>query len=127
MHPIIGTCPVCGESLDVTRLHCRSCDTAIEGRFSIGPFERLTPEQLAFAETFIRAEGKLNRMSDLMDMSYPTLRSRLHELIRALGYEVGGEDEPDETISDEERRQILSELEQGKLSPEEAMQRLQGA
>jgi len=127
MHPLLGTCPVCGETLDVTRLHCRSCDTAIEGRFGIGPFERLTPDQLAFAETFIRAEGKLNRMSELMDMSYPTLRSRLHELIRALGYEVGQEEEPAETISDEERRQILSELEQGKLSPEEAMQRLQGA
>lgn len=127
MHPLIGTCPVCGENLDVTRLHCRSCDTAIEGRFSIGPFERLTPEQLNFAETFIRAEGKLNRMSELMDMSYPTLRSRLHELIRALGYEVGQDEEPVEPIGDDERRQILSELEQGKLSPEEAMQRLQGA
>ncbi len=126
MHPLFGTCPVCGETLDVTRLHCRSCDTAIEGRFSIGPFERLTPDQLAFAETFIRAEGKLNRMSELMDMSYPTLRSRLHDLIRALGYEVGQEEEPAEAISDEERRQILSDLEQGKLSPEEAMQRLQG-
>jgi hypothetical protein len=127
MHPILGACPVCGETLDVTRLHCRSCDTAIEGRFAIGPFERLTPEQLAFAETFIRAEGKFNRMQDLMDMSYPTLRSRLHELIRALGYDVGQDDEPDEAaISDEERRQILSDLEQGKLSPEEAMQKLQG-
>jgi hypothetical protein len=126
MHPLIGTCPVCGETLDVTRLHCRSCDTAIEGRFSIGAFDRLTPEQLAFAETFIRSEGKLNRMGELMDLSYPTLRSRLHELIRALGYEVGQDDEPAEAISDVARRQILSELEQGKLSPEEAMQRLQG-
>ena len=128
MHPLIGTCPVCGETLDVTRLHCRSCDTAIEGRFSIGPFERLTPDQLAFAETFIRSEGKLNRMSEIMDMSYPTLRSRLHELIRALGYEVGQEEEPEpeEPMSDEDRRQILSDLEQRKLSPEEAMQRLRG-
>ena len=43
--------------------------------------ERLSPEQLAFAETFIRCEGKLNRMETEMGLSYPTLRARLNELI----------------------------------------------
>jgi hypothetical protein len=127
MNPLLGACPVCGQPLDVTRLHCRSCDTAIEGRFSLGPFDRLTPEQLLFAETFIRCEGKLNRMEDLLDMSYPTLRARLHDLIRALGFEVGAEEEPPAGISDEERRQILEDLNSGKLSSEEAVRRLQGA
>ena len=126
MNPLLGTCPVCGESLEVTRLHCRNCDTTIEGHFNTGAFDRLSPEQLVFAETFIRNEGKLNRMEKELGLSYPTLRSRLNDLIRAMGYEVGQE-EPSAAISDEERRLILDELATGKLTSEEAVQRLQGA
>ncbi len=124
MHPIIGTCPVCGETLAVTRLHCRNCDTTIEGRFSVGAFDRLNLEQLAFAETFIRCEGKLNRMEKELNLSYPTLRGRLNELIRAMGYEVGQEEAPG--ISEEERRRILDELASGRITSEAAVKALQG-
>ncbi len=127
MHPILGTCPVCGETLEVTRLHCRSCDTTIDGHFNIGTFDRLSPEQLAFAELFIRREGKLSRMEDDMKMSYPTLRARLNDLIRAMGYEVGQEEEAPYVVSDEDRRRILDDLAAGKLSSDEAVKRLQGA
>jgi hypothetical protein len=127
MHPIIGTCPVCGDLFTVTRLHCRSCDTTLEGHFTVGAFERLSPEQLAFAEVFIRCEGKLNRMEKEMSLSYPTLRARLHELIHALGYEVGQEEAAPSGVSDEERRQILDDLAAGRLTSEEAVKMLQGA
>ena len=127
MQPIRGTCPVCGETPEVTRLHCRSCDTTIDGHFDIGPFDRLSPEQLAFAELFIRREGKLSRMEADLGLSYPTLRARLNDLIRALGYEVGQEEEPPAGISDAERRSILDDLASGKLSSDEAVKRLQGA
>jgi hypothetical protein len=126
MHPILGTCPVCGETLTVTRLHCRSCDTTIEGQFAVGAFERLSPEQLAFAEVFISCEGKLNRMQEKMGLSYPTLRGRLNELIRAMGYEVGQEESAPAGISDEERRQILDDLAAGRVTSEEAVKLLQG-
>lgn len=125
MHPIIGTCPVCGETLAVTRLHCRNCDTTIEGRFSVGAFDRLNPEQLTFAETFIRCEGKLNRMEKELNLSYPTLRGRLNELIRAMGYEVGQEEATG--ISEEERRRILDELASGRITSEAAVKALQGS
>ena len=127
MHPLIGTCPVCGETLEVVRLHCRNCDTAIEGHFSVGAFDRLSPEQLAFAEKFIFHEGKLNRMEDDLGLSYPTLRSRLQDLRRAMGFEIVDADEAAFTVSDEDRRKILDDLAAGKLSSEEAVQRLQGS
>jgi hypothetical protein len=126
MHPIIGACPVCGETMAVTRLHCRNCDTTIEGQFNVGAFDRLTPEQLAFAETFIRCEGKLNRMEKELSLSYPTLRGRLTELIRAMGFEVE-KDEAASAISEDERRQILEDLASGKLKSEEAVKLLQGS
>jgi hypothetical protein len=102
-------------------LQCQDCDSTIEGRFVHGTFDALSPEQLGFVETFIRCEGKINRMEDEIGLSYPTIRNRLHEVIRALGYEPGGE-EPG--ISDQERRQILDDLEQGKITYEDAMSML---
>lgn len=123
MYPVPGRCPVCGEEMTVTRVYCRQCDTAVEGRFSLGKFHRLAPEQLQFAETFIRCEGKITRVEEEMGLSYPTVRARLHDLIRAMGYEVGTEPIG---VSPEERRVILEELAQGKVSAEEALTLLQG-
>jgi hypothetical protein len=125
MPSLPSKCPLCGGEVLVTRLHCQDCDTTFEGRFVGGrPFERLTPEQLSFIETFVRCEGKINRMENEINLSYPTIRNRLHEVIRAMGYEPGGE-EPVK-MSDEERRRILESLEQGQISYQEAMRMLEG-
>lgn len=128
MKTLIGKCPICGENLTVTRLHCRNCDTTIEGQFSLGVLELLSPEQLLFVETFVRCEGKLNRMEKETGLSYPTLRSRLTELIRAMGYDVGQEEPPPTAsgITDGERRAILEDLAAGRLSMEQAVKSLQG-
>jgi len=124
VNPVLGICPVCGDQLTVTRLHCRSCDTTIEGHFELGRLDRLSPEQLDFVEAFIRNEGRMNRLEKDLGMSYPTLRSRLHAVIQTLGYEVGHE--PETGISETDRHQILDDLSAGKLTYEEAMERLQG-
>jgi hypothetical protein len=121
MYPVIGKCPVCGETLAVSRLHCRSCDSTLEGQFSLGRFYQLSPQQLAFIETFIRCEGKLTRLQDELGMSYPTARARLTEVIRALGYEVR-DDEP--AVSPEERKTILERVAAGQISSEDAVELL---
>jgi hypothetical protein len=116
---------VCGDTLSVVRLHCRSCDTSLEGRFTTGPLGGLTHEQLEFVETFLRCEGKFTRMEGETGWSYPTLRSRLHEVIRALGYEPGADDSA--AVDAEARRRILTELDAGRLSADEALRQLKGA
>lgn len=123
MYPVIGKCPVCGDTLSVTRLHCRACDSTIEGQFSLGRFYQLSPEQLAFVETFIRCEGKLTRLQDELSMSYPAARARLTEVIRALGYEVR-EDEP--SMPAEKRKSILEQLAAGQITSEDAVELLKG-
>ena len=61
-HDVISTCPVCASELAVTRLHCRSCGTTLEGDFSVGRFGRLSREQLALLESFLRSRGNLRDM-----------------------------------------------------------------
>lgn len=124
MNTIPTNCPLCGGNIAVTRIYCRDCDTTIEGRFSGGPFSQLTPEQLNFVETFVRCEGKIIRMEKEISLSYPTIRNRLHDVIRALGYEPGGVVEP-EGLSTEERQRILEELDMGRITAETAMGMLQ--
>ncbi len=124
MNTLPTRCPLCGGEVTVTRIYCQDCDTTIEGRFTGGPFSQLTQEQLSFVETFIRCEGKITRMEVELDLSYPTIRNRLHEVVRALGYEPGGE-EPIAGLSDNERQRILEDLDQGVISAEEAMRLLQ--
>jgi hypothetical protein len=53
-HDVIATCPVCTNELSVTRLRCGACGTTIEGEFGVGRFGRLTREQLALLESFLR-------------------------------------------------------------------------
>ena len=123
MNSVIGQCPICNDTLHVTRLHCRNCDTAIEGHFSLGRLYQLSPEQLSFIETFIKCEGKINRVEQEMGMSYPAVRSRLTEVIEAMGYEVGPS-EPE--ISEETRQAVLADIGSGKLSAEEGLAILRG-
>src|SRR5688572_15446647 len=85
-HDVISICPVCSSELAVTRLHCRSCGTTLEGDFSVGRFGRLSREQLALLESFLRSRGNLREMERELGISYPTVRSRVEALVRALGF-----------------------------------------
>ena len=143
MNILPGRCPICGSGeVIVTRFRCDACDTSIEGRFvpERGAFAQLSAEQMRFVEMFVKCEGKLNRMEVEMDLSYPTIRARLTEVIRRMGYEPG-RDEPElrrpggasgaggtggAGLSEAERRRVLDDLEAGRISPEQAMQQLGG-
>ena len=126
MNPVISQCPVCQDQLIVARLYCPSCATALEGRFILGRLFQLSQEQLDFVETFIRCEGKLNRVQDELGISYPTVRGRLEDVIHALGYEVERSEQEPVVISEDERRAILADLAAGRISSTEAMRMLQG-
>lgn len=126
MQKLPEKCPICKSDILVTRFYCPHCDSVVEGHFQpqSSPFADLTDEQMNFVLTFIRCEGRFNRMEEELNLSYPTLRNRLYEVIRILGFEPGKDEEP--TLSPEDRRRILDDLEQGKITPLQAQQLLQG-
>jgi hypothetical protein len=131
-HDVISTCPVCSGELAVTRLHCRSCGTTLEGEFSVGRFGRLTKEQLTLLESFLRSRGNLRDMERELGISYPTVRSRVEALVRTLGF---GPRDGDEATDDAAagsgsattsadaaaaRQQILERLARREIGAEEA-------
>jgi hypothetical protein len=92
-HDVISNCPVCSSELAVTRLHCSSCGTTLEGDFSVGRFGRLSRDQLALLESFLRSRGNLRDMERELGISYPTVRSRVEQLVRSLGFGPRGDDD----------------------------------
>jgi hypothetical protein len=124
-HDVISTCPVCSSELAVTRLHCRSCGTTLEGDFSVGRFGRLNREQLVLLESFLRSRGNLREMERELGISYPTVRSRVEALVTALGFGPRAEgEEPDGaavTIPDgRSREEILQALARHEMSADDA-------
>lgn len=125
-HDVIATCPVCEHELSVTRLRCGDCGTTIEGEFGVGRFGRLTREQTALLESFLRSRGNLRDMERELGISYPTVRARVEALVRALGFGPRDEAEPaappvatvDDIVAG--RREILERLSSHQLSAEEA-------
>jgi hypothetical protein len=131
-HDVISTCPVCSSELAVTRLHCRSCGTTLEGDFSVGRFGRLSRDQVAMLESFLRSRGNLRDMERELSISYPTVRSRVEALVRALGFGPrGDEDDTDEATrapsapaggsrAGGSRQEILEQLARHEIGAEEA-------
>jgi len=119
---VIATCPVCAGELAISRLHCRTCGTTLEGEFGVGRFGKLSREQMALLESFLRSRGNLKEMERALGISYPTVRARVEALVQALGLadgESGSElvDDGDAGASDAaeadtatQRRAILERL-----------------
>jgi hypothetical protein len=119
-YPIPVKCPTCEGKLNVTELKCTNCSTKITGDFYLDELFQLNYEQQQFLKIFIKTRGNIKNMEKELEMSYPTVRNKLNELIKSLGYE----DDFAEEEQQEKRREILDLLESGGIEAVEAAQRL---
>ena len=74
---------------------------------------------MEFLLIFIKSEGKFNRMEEVMNLSYPTLRSRFNDILAAMGFE-GDQSDEEHLPTKDERIEILQKLDDGKLDPAQA-------
>lgn len=113
---VIGTCPICGSDLSVTKLTCSICHTEITGDFSLSKFNYLSDEQLFFVETFIKNSGNIKLIEKELGISYPTVKKNLDDVIKALGYNNQS------TLEEElpSRKEILDSLRNGEIDFNEA-------
>lgn len=65
-------------------MHCAGCGTKIEGDYKLPALMRLTEEDLQFVQDYIISGGSLKEMAAKMQVSYPTVRNRLDDIIESL-------------------------------------------
>jgi hypothetical protein len=104
---------VCNGTLDIKEYHCPSCDTSIKGKFKVSEFDMLNVKQLEFVKTFICCQGNIKEVEKALNISYPTVKNKLSEVTDLL---CGKKSEPVYTI--------LEEIENGKLSIDEAIKKI---
>lgn len=114
----VTQCPVCDSSLAIAELRCPECGTAMRGSFphTRCPCCALPVEQLKFLELFLRCRGNLRDVERALGLSYPTVRARLDALLATLGYTAS-----ESPGSADQRREILEELNAGRLTADEAV------
>jgi hypothetical protein len=117
-YPMPTACPATGEALEVTRLQGPTSGVVIEGHFVPNEFALLPREHVEFLRLFVKVRGNLKEVERIMGVSYPTVRLRFDNLLKALGYEV--EDDPGER-----RNEILGLLERGEIDAKDAARQLQ--
>jgi hypothetical protein len=70
--------------LQAARLSCTACGLSFEGTFYMPRLARLDPGQQQLVEQIVLAAGNLKDVASAIEVSYPTLRKRLDNLILAL-------------------------------------------
>ncbi|GAB6085989.1 DUF2089 family protein [Alkaliphilus crotonatoxidans] len=110
---VLGKCPICNHDMTVTRLHCAHCNTTIEGEFELCKFSKLTQEHRDFIDVFLKNRGNIKEIEKELGISYPTVRSKLENVIQALGHRSA-------PVVKVNKKEILEKLSQGEITAEEA-------
>jgi hypothetical protein len=106
----------CGEEILIEQVRLVKRDIAIRGQFELPPLSRLTIEDQIFVIAFMRSHGSIKEMERLFDISYPTVKNRLNRIAGLLEFV-----EVNPPVS---RSEVLADLEQGKITVEQAEEKL---
>ncbi|MBN2879749.1 MAG: DUF2089 domain-containing protein [Clostridia bacterium] len=86
------TCPICGKEYYIKTLECNGCHTKLEGKFAPGVFSNLDAEQTEFVLLFLKNHGNIQKVGKDLGISYPTVKSRINKVLKALGQDTPNED-----------------------------------
>jgi hypothetical protein len=86
MKVLPAICPSCSSQLNVKSLVCERCQTEIQGQYGLPLLAKLSLDDQDFILEFIKASGSLKEMAKLLELSYPTVRNRLDEIIERVKF-----------------------------------------
>jgi hypothetical protein len=105
-----------GKPITVERVRLINSDIAIEGSFTLPLLASLSAEDQVFIMAFVRCHGSIKDMEEMFGISYPTVKNRINRIARQLEFV--------EIVKISPEEEVISELEQGEISAEEAIRRL---
>jgi hypothetical protein len=114
-------CPVCGETLALTRLSCEACGTELSGLFTACEFCALNSDDRALLRVFLTSRGNMKELQSYLGVSYPTARLRFDALLTKLNLDAGRQP-ADATRT--ERLDVLQKLARGEINVDEAQTQL---
>jgi hypothetical protein len=90
----------------------------VRGRFPVPDLCRLPDDLYQFLVVFIKNRGVIRDVEKELGISYPTVRSRLDNVLAALGFS--------EQAARVDRSEVIEMLERGEVTAEEAEKMLRG-
>ena len=111
------SCPVCGDTMALTRLSCPSCDTELAGNFESCEFCALGAEDREVLRVFLASRGNMKDLERHLGVSYPTARARFDALLTRLGLEPPKAAAPS-------RVELMEQVARGEIDIDEALRRL---
>ena len=134
MQSMFDTCPACGGKLVITECQCSQCRLQMRGEFRPGRFLNLSDDQLTFIQVFLSARGNISEVERILGVSYPTIRNKLDEVneiltrsnddIENVPSKDNGTPAVQPMSAEDDRKRILQEVADGKLSPVAAIEKL---
>ncbi len=106
-----------GKPVTVERVRLMDSDIAIEGSFTLPPLANLSAEDQFFVMAFVRCHGSIKEMEEMFGISYPTVKNRINR--------IAGQLEFVEIVKVPPEEEVISELERGEISADEAIRRLE--
>ena len=106
----LNQCPICQGHLKVNKLECQNCHVCFEGEIYTSPLMALSEEHRTFIEPFVLSSGSLKEMAQILGVTYPTVRSRLDQVINHLKQEL--------KEREDFKNNLLDKVAQGLISPE---------
>lgn len=108
-----------GAPLTVERVKVKDKDIAIEGSFDLPPLAQLTLQDQTFITAFVRSHGSIKEMEQQFGISYPTVKNRLNAISRLLEFV--------EINPPASRNEVLEDLDRGRISVDEAVQKMRSS
>jgi len=77
-------CPSCSAKLKVKSLTCSQCGTSVDGLFDLPPLASLSADDQMFVLHFVKFSGSNKDMAKHLNLSYPTVRNMLDDIIERI-------------------------------------------
>ena len=77
-------CPSCESTLIVSQMKCTNCDTTVNGNYELPLYLQLGREEQQFILNFFLSSGSIKEMSKQANLSYPTMRNKMDDLIEKI-------------------------------------------